>query len=125
MKGAERGEIDLGFANHYYTLRMKAGKPHARVELAFSDNDAGCLVNASGIVAINGSELAQNFVRYLLTTEVQGYLSREAFEIPMIDDAPAPPGLEALASVKPPRIDLTQLADLRPTLDLMRHAGGL
>lgn len=125
VMGAERGEIDLGFANHYYTLRLKAGKPEARVELAFTDNDAGCLVNASGIVAINGSELAQNFVRYLLTKEVQSYLSREAFEIPMIDDAPAPPGLEALASVKPPRIDLTQLADLRPTLDLMRHAGVL
>ncbi|MEM1190759.1 MAG: ABC transporter substrate-binding protein [Pseudomonadota bacterium] len=125
VMAVERGEVDLGLANHYYTLRLKSGKPDASVELGFTNDDAGCLVNASGVVAITGSTLAQDFVRYLLTREVQSYLSREAYEIPMIPDAPAPPGMAALSSLRPPQVDLTQLADFRPTLDLMRRAGVL
>lgn len=122
VMGVERGEVDVGFANHYYTLRLRAGKPDARVALAFSENDAGCLVNASGIVSLSGSELAANFIRYLLTTEVQSYLAREAYEIPLIAGVEPPSGIPPLTAISPPKIDLTQLADLRPTLDLMRSA---
>jgi iron(III) transport system substrate-binding protein len=122
VMGVERGEVDVGFANHYYTLRLRAGKPDARVALAFSENDAGCLVNASGILSLTGSELAVNFIRYLLTTEVQSFLAREAYEIPLIAGVDSPAGIPALSTISPPKIDLTQLADLRPTLDLMRSA---
>ena len=57
VMAVERGEVDMGFANHYYTLRLKAGKPDATVDLAFTNNDAGCLVNASGIVALSEGDL--------------------------------------------------------------------
>ena len=83
------------------------------------------LVNASGVVVLDERELATNFVRYLLTREVQGYLAREAYEIPLVDGVAPPPGLPALDTVSPPQVDLTKLADLRPTLDLMRDAGVL
>ncbi len=125
VMGVERGEVDLGFANHYYTLRLKAGKPDANVALAFTNNDAGCLVNASGILALGENPAAVTFIRYLLTREVQSYLAEEAYEIPLVDGVAMPQGLPPLASVQPPKIDLTQLADLRPTLDLMRDAGVL
>ncbi|MDO6747095.1 substrate-binding domain-containing protein [Gilvimarinus sp. 1_MG-2023] len=125
VMAVERGEVDLGFANHYYTLRLKAGKPDARVGLAFSRNDAGCLVNASGILALNDSELAINFIRYLLTREVQSYLASEAYEIPLVAGLAPPQGLPALDTISPPKMDLTRLADLRPTLDLMRSVGVL
>jgi iron(III) transport system substrate-binding protein len=123
VMAVERGEVDLGLANHYYTLRLKSGKPDAKVDLAFTQNDAGCLVNASGILALKQSELAVNFIRYLLTTEVQSYLAEEAYEIPLVNDVASPAGLPSLNEVTPPDIDLTQLADLRPTIDLMRSAG--
>lgn len=122
VMGVERGEVDAGFANHYYTLRLKSGKPDARVDLAFTNNDAGCLLNASGVLALKPGDTAINFIRYLLTAEVQGYLAREAFEVPMVAGVPMPEGLPSLASIHPPRLDLTQLADIRPTLDLMREA---
>ncbi|WP_462159869.1 substrate-binding domain-containing protein [Pseudoalteromonas sp. GB56] len=125
VMAVERGEVDIGFANHYYTLRLKAGKPDAKLALAFTQNDAGCLVNASGILALNKDPLATNFMRYLLSTEVQSYLAREAYEIPLISGVEPPQGLPALASLAPPKVDLTQLADLRPTLDLMRNNGVL
>lgn len=125
VMAVERGEVDVGFANHYYTLRLKAGKPDARVDLAFTNNDAGCLVNASGIVALNENDTTINFIRYLLTREVQSYLASEAYEIPMVAGVAPPPGLPSLETVSPPDVPLTRLGNLRPTLDLMRKAGVL
>lgn len=125
VMGVERGEVDVGFANHYYTLRLKSGKPDANVALAYTNNDAGCLVNASGIVALSEGDLPVNFIRYLLTHEVQSYLAREAYEIPLVQDVAAPEGLASLSSLSPPELDLRKLADLRPTLNMMRDVGVL
>lgn len=125
VMGVERGEVDVGFANHYYTLRLKSGKPDANVALAYTNNDAGCLVNASGIVALSEGDLPVNFIRYLLTHEVQSYLAREAYEIPLVQDVAAPEGLARLSSLSPPELDLRKLADLRPTLNMMRDVGVL
>ena len=125
VMAVERGEVDVGFANHYYTLRLKAGKPDANVELAFTKNDAGCLVNASGILALSEGDLPVNFIRYLLTREVQSYLASEAYEIPLVAGVPMPAGLPPLNTISPPEMNLTRLANLRPTLDLMRDVGVL
>lgn len=125
VMGVERGEVDIGFANHYYTLRLKSGKPDAKLDLAFTQQDAGCLVNASGVLALNDDPLATNFMRYLLSKEVQGYLASEAYEIPLINGITQPEGLPSLTDVSPPKVDLTKLADLRPTIDLMRNSGVL
>lgn len=123
VMAVERGEVDLGLANHYYSLRLKSGKPDARVDLAFTRNDAGCLVNASGILALSEGELPVNFIRYLLSKEVQTYLAEQAYEIPLVDGVKPPQGLPDMALISPPDIDLTKLADLRPTIDLMRNVG--
>ncbi|MAT94956.1 MAG: ABC transporter substrate-binding protein [Halioglobus sp.] len=125
VMGVERGEVDIGFANHYYTLRLKSGKPDASVALAFTRDDAGCLVNASGILALAPGELPVNFIRYLFSREVQSYLAREAYELPLVSGVAGPAGLPPLASLAPPQVDLTRLADLKPTLDLMRDSGVL
>lgn len=123
VMAVERGEVDLGLANHYYSLRLKSGKPDARVDLAFTRNDAGCLVNASGILALSEGELPVNFIRYLLSKEVQTYLAEQAYEIPLVDGVKVPEGLPNLELISPPDVDLTKLADLRPTIDLMRNVG--
>jgi iron(III) transport system substrate-binding protein len=125
VMGVERGEVDIGFANHYYTLRLKSGKPDANVALAYTNNDAGCLVNASGIVALSAGSLPVNFIRYLLSTEVQAYLAREAYEIPLVQGVDQPQGLVSLSDLSPPDMDLRKLADLRPTLNMMRDVGVL
>ena len=125
VMGVERGEVDIGFANHYYTLRLKSGKPDANVALAYTQNDAGCLVNASGIVALSEGDLPVNFIRYLLSQEVQGYLASEAYEIPLVEGVALPKGIPSLSSISPPDMDLRKLADLRPTLNLMRKVGVL
>jgi iron(III) transport system substrate-binding protein len=125
VMAVSRGEVDLAFANHYYTLRLKQGRPDAPVALHFTEDDAGALVNASGAVVLGPGDTPIDFVRYLLTREVQSYLAREAFELPLVPGVPGPPGLPPLAEIDPPKLDLTRLADLRPTLALMREAGVL
>ncbi len=120
-----RGEVDLAFANHYYTLRLKQGMPDAPVALHFTKDDAGCLVNASGVVVLGPGDTPVDFVRYLLSREVQSYLAREAFELPLVPGVPGPPGLPPMAEIDPPKLNLTRLADLRPTLAVMRDAGVL
>ena len=125
VMGVSRGEVDIGLANHYYTLRLKAGQPEAPLDLAFTHQDAGSLLNASGVMALRDTDLAHNFIRYLLTQEVQSYLASEAYEIPMVEGVELPAGLPDAASASPPSIELTRLADVRPTLTLMREAGVL
>ncbi|MEF8794104.1 MAG: extracellular solute-binding protein [Thiohalorhabdus sp.] len=120
-----QGDVDVSLANHYYTLRLKAGKPDANVDLTHTRGDAGALVNASGVALLDDSDTATNFVRYLLSREVQSYLAEEAYEIPLVPGVPGPEGLPSLDSLQPPRIDLTRLGDMEPTLDLMRRAGVL
>ena len=125
VMAVSRGEVDLGFANHYYTLRLKQGRPEADVELAFTQNDAGCLLNASGIAMLQPSALATDFVRHLLTREVQSYLAREAYEVPLMAGVPNPEGLPPIEELMPPQVDLERLGDLQPTLKLLRQTGVL
>jgi len=125
VMAASRGEVDIGFANHYYTLRLKQGQPNAEVALAMTEHDAGSLLNASGVLVLKPSKLAEGFVRHLLTREVQQFLATEAFEIPLVPGVAAPLGLPPAAELDPPAVDLERLADLRPTLELMRATGVL
>ncbi|HAU05457.1 MAG TPA: ABC transporter substrate-binding protein, partial [Pseudoalteromonas shioyasakiensis] len=41
------------------------------LDLAFTNQDAGCLVNASGVLSLTDNPNAMNFMRYLLSSEVQ------------------------------------------------------
>jgi len=125
VMAVQRGEVDAGLANHYYTLRLKKGRPDAPIGVAFTRNDAGCLLNTSGAVLLSERPQADLFLRHLLTREVQTYLAREAYEIPLVAGIAPPEGLPPVGEINPPEVDLEKLADLRPTLDLMRETGVL
>lgn len=120
-----RGEVDAGLANHYYTLRLKSGQPDAPVELAFTRGDAGCLVNVAGVTVLSDGQTPVDFVRYLLTREVQSFLAEQAYEIPMVTGVEPPAGIPPLAELEPPELDLARLSELKPTLALLRETGVL
>ena len=121
--GVARGEVDAGFANHYYTLRYRRGKPDAPVALGFTRGDAGSLVNVAGAMPIADNPRVGDFLQYLLTKEVQGFLAREAFEVPMVPGVQGPDELPSLADIEPPDLDLRRLGELQPTLTLLRDEG--
>jgi iron(III) transport system substrate-binding protein len=122
------GAVPAGFANHYYAMRVKAARPDAPVDLAFTEGDAGALVNVAGALAIQGTEkqdLVANFVRHLLSAEAQEFFATVSFAYPMIPGVEPVGGLPTVDELNPPEFDLAELSDLEPTLELMRDAGVL
>jgi iron(III) transport system substrate-binding protein len=125
------GELGAGFANHYYTLRVLDARPDAPIDLAFTENDAGAIFNVAGAATVDtasDSELAHDFVMHLLSAEAQEYFATTTFEYPMIPEVePVQPGsieLPTIDELNPPEdLELQQLSDLGPTLELMREAG--
>ena len=122
------GEILAGFANHYYIQRILSGNPNASLGTAFTDGDAGSLFNVAGATVMDTAsdeELASNFVRHLLSAEAQEYFAVRTGEYPLIPGVDPLGNLPTIDQLNPPELDLTQLADVEPTLELMRDVGVL
>ncbi|MFB6101939.1 MAG: extracellular solute-binding protein [Haloplanus sp.] len=122
------GEISAGFANHYYALRVRSARSEAPLDLAFTSGDAGALINVAGAAVIQGTdqrELAENFVRHLLTVEAQEFFATRTFAYPMIPGVPPVGGLPSIDQLNPPSLDLQELSNVEPTLELMREVGVL
>ena len=122
------GELTAGFANHYYTLRVQSARDSSPIGLAFTEGDAGALVNVSGLSIINGTDnadLASNFVRHVLSAEAQEFFATRTFAYPMIPGVAPVGDLPRIDDLNPPDIDLTELADVADTVDLLRDAGVL
>jgi len=122
------GELTAGFANHYYTLRVQSARESAPIGLAFTEGDAGALVNVSGLEIINGTDnadLAANFVRHVLSAEAQEFFATRTFAYPMIPGVAPVGDLPRIDDLNPPDINLTELADVAGTVDLLRDAGVL
>ncbi|MFA9417683.1 extracellular solute-binding protein [Natrinema sp. HArc-T2] len=120
------GALTAGFANHYYAMRVKNGRPDAPVDLAFTEGDAGALINVAGALKVKGTqqgELVDNFVRHLLSAEAQEFFATVSFAYPMISGVAPVGGLPTIDELSPPDIDLAELSNLEPTLDLMDDAG--
>ena len=120
------GALRAGFANHYYALRVRASRPEAPLDLAFTSGDAGALVNVAGVGVLADSgrgDLATNFAHHLLTVEAQEFFATRSFAYPTVADIPPVGGLPTIDELDPPDIDLSELSDLQPTLDLMREVG--
>ena len=122
------GEVGAGFANHYYALRVKAARPNAPIDLAFTSNDAGALINVAGAEIIKGTrkqELAANFIHHLLTVEAQEFFATRVFAYPVLPGVPPVGGLPPIDELNPPDIPLAKLSNIQPTLRLMREVGVL
>ncbi len=120
------GEIDAAFTNHYYIQRVLDGNPGAPIATSFTEGDAGAVFNVAGAAVVDtasDTDLAANFVRHLLSAEAQDYFARSTFEYPLIPEVEPIGDLPSIDELDVPDIDLTQLSNLEPTIDLMRDAG--
>lgn len=128
VKAIGAGEIDAGLVNHYYVyvVGREEGEGFPVANHFFAAGDPGSLVNVAGIGLIAEAvevEPAAEFAAYLLSDEAQEYFATETFEYPLVAGVAAPEGLKPLADVGSPDIDLSDLADLRGTLDLLAEVG--
>ena len=123
-----RGEVEVGFVNHYYLLRFLAEQGEGfGARNHFPSGDIGGLMNVAGvgIIAQGDTDVAEELVDYLLQATAQTYFAQETGEYPLIDGVASRDGIPTLAELNVPDVDLSNLDDLRGTLDLMRDAGVL
>ena len=128
VKAIGAGEIDAGLVNHYYVyvVGREEGEGFPVANHFFVAGDPGSLVNVAGIGLLADSaeaEPAAAFAAYLLSDQAQEYFATQTFEYPLVAGVAAPEGLKPLADVGSPDIDLSDLADLRGTLDLLAEVG--
>ena len=113
------GEIGIGITNHY----ILRDNPGDTLELAYTSGDAGAMFNVTGaaVMADGNEELAANFVAHLLSAEAQEYFATTTWEYPTIDGVEPIDELQSTDEFEPPELDLNELADLEPTLELLRE----
>lgn len=122
-----RGEVDVGFTNHYYLFRFLAeeGEGFGARNYNLSGGDAGALVNVAGAGILNTSDSvddARLLLDYLLSHTAQQYFVDETFEYPLVEGVATDPRLKPLSELEAPDIDLADISDLEGTLELLREA---
>ncbi len=125
-----RGEVDVGFVNHYYLFRFKAehGEDFPVVNFYPKGGDPGALINVAGAAILGTSsraEMAEELITYLLSSDAQEYFAFETYEYPLMRDARAHGEVVPLSEIDTPDMDLGNLYDLQATLNLLRKTGVL
>ncbi|WP_414575748.1 iron ABC transporter substrate-binding protein [Anabaena sp. CCY 9402-a] len=125
VEALSRGEIAVGFVNHYYLERIKKENPQTPVEHHFTD-DVGSLVNVAGIAILNNAKnpnIAQRFGEFMLSETAQNYFANQTYEYPLTSAVATPEKLKSLKEIKQQtqKIDLSNLNDLEATLKLMQQ----
>lgn len=122
------GELSAGFTNHYYSRLVFEERPDAPIDIAFTQGDAGSLINCSGTEIIQGTEnkeLAANFIHHLLSIQAQEFLCTNGYEYPLVPSVPPVGDLPTIDQLNPPNFNLARLSNLEPTLQLLRATGAL
>jgi iron(III) transport system substrate-binding protein len=130
LEAVGAGEVDVAFINHYYLMRKLAetGGDFPVANHYLTGDDPGALINVAGagiLRTASNTTAAQVFVDFLLSEEAQVYFAESTYEYPLAAGIEAAPDLPPLAEIATPEIDLSDLADLEGTLELLRDAGVL
>lgn len=123
------GDIALGLVNHYYLYEKIAADGAAAVTAQnryMAAGDPGGLLNVAGVGVLStapNAEQAQVFVDYLLSDAGQRYFAATTKEYPLVPGIPAAAEVPPLADLTPPQIDLSDLASLEQTQQLLSEVG--
>ena len=128
MKAVARGEIDVGFVNHYYLFRFleEEGEGFSARNYHPRGNDLGAimLVNGASILATSKNvENAERFLDFMLSQVGQQYFASQTFEYPLVDGVKTDRLLVPLDQLELPDVDLSRLDDVQGTQDLLRDLG--
>lgn len=133
VQAVGNGEVSVGFVNHYYLHRFtseKADFPAANHYTAAGD--PGSLVNIAGVGLLRKTRhdrtvynASMELVVFLLSEKAQTYFATETNEYPLIAEVATPTDLVPLDRIEPPAVDLSDLDDLKGTLEMLREVGAL
>jgi iron(III) transport system substrate-binding protein len=77
------------------------------------------------IAGSEDAEAAREFVDFLLSREAQTYFAERTKEYPLAAGVRPARGLASLDSIRQPDVDLSDLADLEKTVELLEKTGVL
>jgi len=129
LEAVESGQLTMGLTNHYYWYRMVAerGIENVTSRLFFPEpGDPSSIVNVTGVGILASAQLDQDaydFVRFMVSVEAQNYFVQETSEYPLVPGIAAPEGLPSLESLLSPTLDLSDLDDLKATVELLERVG--
>jgi iron(III) transport system substrate-binding protein len=128
VEAIDKGEIDLGLVNHYYTWEVSQalGRDIDVENGFFAPGDIGNLVNVSGVGIMATSEkqqAAQDLINYLTSEVAQTKFVEDTHEYSLIPGAKAPESLPELKSIGSPKVDLASLEKVQATQDLLTKVG--
>jgi iron(III) transport system substrate-binding protein len=117
----------VALGNSYYAARILNEDPDAPIDLAFTENDAGCLFSVAGVGVLNEveePELVAEFVRHLLAAEGQEFMMDANGEYPVVEGVDYVGELPNLEEINPPEFDLSDFdTDLQEAQDLLNEEG--
>lgn len=130
VEAVGRGEVQLGLVNHYYLYRFLAeqGDSFPARNHHPTAADAGSIINVAGVGildTVKNQAAAEQFVNFLLSPQAQQYFAVETVEYPLVAGIAIDTRLTPLSDINTPNIDLSDLADLQGTLELLQEAGAL
>ena len=122
-----KGEVDVGFVNHYYLHRFIAeeGESFAARNHYLASGDPGGFTLVAGVGVLttaSNREGALEFVRFLLSQDAQQYFVNETYEFPVlggIEPSALVPTLLPSVTIVPP----AELTNSTRTLALLREVG--
>lgn len=130
VEAVGRGEVEVGFVNHYYLFLAKEEDPDLPVANHFLGGaDPGALVSVAGVAILDGTddrEAAERFVAFLLSVEGQRFYAEQAeeAEYPLVAEVSPREGLPALSELQGPELALDELGpELERTLELLNEVG--
>jgi len=125
LQAVEDGVIELGLINHYYWFELaeETGVTDMRSKVAwFQAGDPGNLINVAGVGVLSDNPAANEFAKWLLGQTAQQYFVEKTAEYSLIGIAPMY-GIKPITEIESPEFDLSDLATLAVTLELIRKAG--
>lgn len=125
LEAVETGQITAGLINHYYWYERAAevGADKMISKMAwFAPGDAGNLINVAGVGVLSNKPEAQTFAKWLLGESAQTFFVEKTAEY-SLTGLPARETLRALEDIPAVKLDLSALAPLSKTLELIRDAG--
>lgn len=128
VNGAHKGEIDVGFVNHYYVPRFiaKSGGDWDSRNHFLGGGDPGAVIDVAGVGIMkssDSSDAAQDFVDFMLGEQAQRFFAEKTYEYPVSAGVEPVGDLPPLDSLDPPNIDPADLSELESTIKMLRDAG--
>jgi iron(III) transport system substrate-binding protein len=130
VAGVAAGEVDVAFSNHYYLYRFLQEEGDGFKARNFFQSGGGpgslMMVAGAGILETSGNkEAAEKFIEFMLSPVAQQYFASQTNEYPVVEGVVTQHDLPALAELTSAQVSLSELSDLKGTVDLLRRVGVL